>query len=797
MEKQQFLDKFEELKSPANAERWAVLQLWLVEAKSDGEIAKALDKDRSTATRKIGDICKHFGTDAKGKKEQRQNLVLLFRRHCLDFEVHPSVYPDWVDGDLRDRLETTTNSQNIPTPEPIPELTTLEFIGREKDLINLANLSKQAKIVLIKAGAGVGKSTLAREFLQTHFKKVIRIEMGLESGNVTPAEEKLSQILRKDFDEQPSQDFGINLDILRERLSDRTNLIAVLIDNLEPALDENYRFREKLRGYDALLTVLGDRDICSFTLITSRRSLIAQRGKKIHEYLLEGLDITAWRQYFHDCENEADSDTLMQMCVAYSGNAKVMDILHGAIKNRFDGNIEVYWNRYKDALLANSELETLISVEMDWLRDNQPDAYKLLFRMGCYRYQDVKTVPFEGLICLLWDVPESRQAWVVDYLSKSSLIEAKGEYYLHPAVRYATKSRLLEIKKDWETANQKAAEFWENDVKNVENINDGLRAFEAYHHYIEIEDHELASGVIVQERYDPWEETQTLGRTFFKLGLLKLMKESALKVISKAKRGYPSSRMYSLLGNILAVTGEMIEAIRHHEASKQIAIEFDLKELEVIAFFNIGMTQIGLFDIDLAKQNFETAILQISESKICQRYMPDLFLCLAFIESIRGYPTEVISFAKKAMDLGGDEHYFSSSMGYAHYFLGKAYKNIGDIDKSFDAYNMAFDISKRMSCTAIDGAALMGKAELYFIKKDIQKALSNFNKSIEILDRIGAKAILAEAYFQLGLTYQAMGKHDQAEEYKAKALELFEEMEAPKQIERVNKAFGGNIQILN
>ena len=52
----------------------------------------------------------------------------------------------------------------------------------------------------------------------------------------------------------------------------------------------------------------------------------------------------------------------------------------------------------------------------------------------------------------------------------------------------------------------------------------------------------------------------------------------------------------------------------------------------------------------------------------------------------------------------------------------------------------------------------------------------------------------AEAYFQLGLTYQAMGKHHQAEEYKAKALELFAQMEAPKQIERVNKAFGGNIQ---
>ena len=47
----------------------------------------------------------------------------------------------------------------------------------------------------------------------------------------------------------------------------------------------------------------------------------------------------------------------------------------------------------------------------------------------------------------------------------------------------------------------------------------------------------------------------------------------------------------------------------------------------------------------------------------------------------------------------------------------------------------------------------------------------------------------AEAYFQLGLTYQAMGEHNQAEEHKVKALEFFAEMEAPKQCDRVNKAF--------
>ena len=307
--------------------------------------------------------------------------------------------------ELVDQPDKSINYRNVPLVlakyrKGSALSTKFDLLGRDADRQRLEEFSKQHKLISIKAGAGVGKSTLARAFLEKQFKKVIRLEMGLESGNVTPAEEKVSQILRKDFDEEPSRDFGINLDILREKLADWANPIGVLIDNLEPALDENYRFREKLRGYDALLAMLGDRDVFSFTLITSRRSLITPRAR-VHEYPLEELDITAWRQYFHDCENGADSDALMQMCNPYNGNAKSMDILYSVIKNRFDGNIGVYWSRYSDALLADYQLETLISVEMDWLQNNHPDAYKLLCRMGCYRYQDVKTVPFDGLVCLL------------------------------------------------------------------------------------------------------------------------------------------------------------------------------------------------------------------------------------------------------------------------------------------------------------------------------------------------------------------------------------------------------------
>jgi len=79
-------------------------------------------------------------------------------------------------------------------------------------------------------------------------------------------------------------------------------------------------------------------------------------------------------------------------------------------------------------------------------------------------------------------------------------------------------------------------------------------------------------------------------------------------------------------------------------------------------------------------------------------------------------------------------------------------------------------------------------AELYRIQYDFEKALSHHLESIEILDKIGAKCNLAEAYYQLGLTYQKMGATENSNTNFNEAIRLFNEMEAPKQVEKVEKA---------
>jgi len=422
----------------------------------------------------------------------------------------------------------------------------------------------------------------------------------------------------------------------------------VLIDNLEPALDGNFRFLEKLRGYEDLLRILGDRDVCSFTLITSRLDLIVQRVN-VHQYLLQGLDIEAWREYFHDCENGVTSEALEQMCVAYNGNAKAMDILHGAITNRFDGNITAYWNRYKDALLADPRLKTLISMEMDWLRDNQPDAYNLLCRMGCYRYQAVKTVPFEGLICLLWDVPEFQRTWVVDCLSKSSLVEVKGEYYLHPTVREAAKLQLIKNKKDWETTNKKIASFWTESIITVNSISDVIQAIEGCHHYIDISDYISAGEILISRKRHGQEINDvfiSLGTLLFQYGVL--LGSSLLKIETVINTISPKEPLYAYLHNIIgnhyAISGGAKKAILYHSRCLESANKINIPYLIYASLINLGHHSLLLLEPEIALDNLEK-ILIYANSNILNKSTHEhthptaefeSYAYMAFAKSIQG-----------------------------------------------------------------------------------------------------------------------------------------------------------------
>lgn len=375
------------------------------------------------------------------------------------------------------------------------------FVGRENAIAHLnTRINQGAKVILIQAPGGVGKTTLAQEYLKSQgFDLILELLMAKEKENITLVESVIEEWLKRDFEEEPGREFGVTLGRLKRQL--QTRRVGILIDNLEPALDGQGRFIEPHRRYVELLRVLADASVQSVTLITSREPLAECVG--VTNYPLPSLDEKAWQDFFSR-NIEIDEITLKEMHKAYGGNALAMTILCDPIQR--DGGMVAYWQEHKieAGLLVELAVENLVKEQFNRLENTYPEGYRLLCRLGCYRYQDVPTVPTEGLFCLLWDVPEAQCRRVIDSLRNRSLVECfKGEYWLHPVIRAEAIGRLRESE-DWKVTNQTAAEFWTENVKTVETVADAIKALEAYYHYVEIKDFNLAGEVFVISRPNKW-----------------------------------------------------------------------------------------------------------------------------------------------------------------------------------------------------------------------------------------------------------------------------------------------------
>ncbi|MCU0590872.1 MAG: hypothetical protein MUC57_05295 [Desulfobacterales bacterium] len=102
------------------------------------------------------------------------------------------------------------------------------------------------------------------------------------------------------------------------------------------------------------------------------------------------------------------------------------------------------------------------------------------------------------------------------------------------------------------------------------------------------------------------------------------------------------------------------------------------------------------------------------------------------------------------------------ALAAAHGFYGQLYLRIieGSGPKSFSfLFKNIWSLIKLVPCAA-------------------RKAEEHFNNEIRIADEIGAKGLIAQAYFGLGLVHKAKKRMEMARENIIKAVDIFEEIEA-------------------
>ena len=498
------------------------------------------------------------------------------------------------------------DSDHMPAALAIAVQADPNFVGREGAIADLTALvSRKVNVIVIQARGGVGKTTLARKYLQQEFGSYLEFPIAKETKDIASIEGLIEEKLRQ-LGEEPGREFLVSLDRLKRKLqSDR---IGILIDNLEPALDSTGKFIEAHRRYLELLRVLNDPTVQSLTLITSRERL-REPAITVHHYGLKSLDVQAWFQFFQSRNisvpplgrgEGGDLSALAALHHAYGGNAKAMDLISGVILEDFSGETEAYWQANQNDLLIERDLEDLVTHQFNRLQQLDPDAYNLLCRMGCYRYQDVPTVPIEGLFCLLWDIPENRHRRVIKSLQDRSLVDCEnGEFWLHPVIRAEAIAR-LRASIDWETTNLYAAKFWTSSVIAIATVEDALQSLEAYYHYVDIYSFEDAGNVLIYKRNDKWSEIIPLGATLYRFGLLEKISNTLNQIISHVKIGRSLSGLHNIMGDLNGMAGNLKQAIYYFKESCHLAESFFCHLYQVDALKNIILCCIELGEIDEA-----------------------------------------------------------------------------------------------------------------------------------------------------------------------------------------------------
>ena len=685
-----------------------------------------------------------------------------------------------------------------PQPRTLSEDQTL--LGRTAALTTLDQLAAQGPhAIVIQGEGGLGKTTLAQHYLSSRpFDRVLELQMAKETADITPVERVVEEWLKQDFGAEPGREFGVTLGRLKRQL--HRHRVGVLIDNLEPALDAMGRFLPAHSRYRELLRALTDYRSRALTLLTSRDRL-CEPGIPVVHYRLPGLDCGAWSAFLTQRGVRVDGAALNAMHTAYGGNAKAMEILCGMIQEDFGGDMAAYWDEVGRDLLCPIDLQNLVDSQVCHLKALDPDAYRVYCRLGVYRYQRVPAVPAQAVFKLMGELPPERHRSILTSLRNRSLVECdRGSYWLHPVVRADAIARLRETG-DWVSANRHAAAFWTESVSRITTIDDAIQALEAYYHFVAIGDYVSAGRVLLHSRDNQWRQFLPLGSTLYRMGLIQPVVEAITIIIDHiSSNNSDASELYNILGDLYWITGRIAKAIacqQNTRTTAQRCLEQTPDEpsnkrrrhylmmLAVDAELSLGLYHLDLWDLDAAATLFQTVIDQSAHTDH-HRWAEKATVCLALAQAYRGHAAEALTLADSvypvvmASQQTGRQAFFAQILGHTYCTLGKYDQANALLQAAIEAAQMGHYIQ-------VEANARVGLGKLGRLQGNQTDAIATLEQAIAHLDNLGAKCDLAEAHYQLGLTYQGIDEN-RRDYHLSQAAQLFMDIQAPKQVEKVRQA---------
>jgi tetratricopeptide (TPR) repeat protein len=734
----------------------------------------------------------------------RKYVEIAADYHCTEGHVKDTAAALWqVLTQLFGERVTKTNLKSIlqrhlNAPSSAPKtIINRQFIGREGAIASLDELIHQGqRTIAIVGEGGIGKTTLAQQYLKTAgCELILELVMAKETAQITPAAIVVEEWLRQDLHSEPGREFGVSLLRLKRQLS--TRKIGILIDNLEPALNRYGQIVFARRDYLELLRVLTDRQLLGITLITSRDRL-CEIDLNLSHYRLSGLDLQTWQTYFSYRQIDATASELAPLHHRYGGNAKAMEIIAGNIQADFESSITIYLRSDRNLQSVEIGLKQLIGNQFDRLATLDPDAYKLLCRAGCYRYQDLSRVNVDALLCLLWEIEPSRRIKVLSALNNRSLIESHcGQYWLHPAIRAEAIVRLQHTK-DWQKSHRVAANYWTESVTKIIDVQTAIVALEAYYHYLEIDDFARAAKVLLQPRHNQWMQFLPLASSLYRLGSIQPILIAIEQVVFALPPDRDLAELQNILGDLYWIIGQVHQAI----VTQQWTFDYTTSALSTIdrsdrshhthclqilhidSLLSIGLYRIDLWELARASELFQS-VIKLAQNTSGDRWVKKATICLALVQSELNHGDRARQLLSEVSPLTARQKLTGSSAFFLQ-IIGQTYTNLGEYDLARSIYQQTLTFCETGNYLQIQGRTLTGLAQVDRLQGNLQAAQTQHLQAIEILDRLGAKCDLAAAYYQAGLTWQRAGDLTQSQIYwERHARKLFTEIAAPQQLAKL------------
>ncbi|MEH2028148.1 MAG: tetratricopeptide repeat protein [Nostoc sp.] len=145
---------------------------------------------------------------------------------------------------------------------------------------------------------------------------------------------------------------------------------------------------------------------------------------------------------------------------------------------------------------------------------------------------------------------------------------------------------------------------------------------------------------------------------------------------------------------------------------------------------------------------------------------------IAYCEHRIGEVNQALNYYEEALNLCPAED--ERELAAIYHCLGMLKANKGEVDEAITLYNQSLEINERIGNVQGKATTLQNLGVIYANKGEVDKAIALFNQSLEIKERIGDVQGKAETLHELGRIYANKGEVEQASALFNQSLEIKE-----------------------